>query len=183
MVAWWKVYGRLKEGLWSLEGRFMVAWRKVHGRLKVGLWSLEGRFMVAWRKVYGRLKEGLWSLEGRFMVAWRKVYGRLKEGLWSLEEMLQQLKIELEAKERSRTLEPKLYPPYEKYSTPSSLTVSSNTDNRRRGYCSGLHPPAKCQQISERNARKNCFRKKGNCFIWLKHGHTSISCPSNYRCF
>ena len=97
--------------------------------------------------------------------------------------MLQRLKIELEAKERSRTLEPKLYPPYEKYSTTSSLTVSSNTDNRRCGYCSGLHPPAKCQKISEPNARKNCHHKKGNCFICLKYGHTSISCPSNYKCF
>ena len=106
-----------------------------------------------------------------------------KEGLWSLEGMLQRLKIELEAKERSRTLESKLYPPYEKYSTTSSLTVSSNTDNRRCSYCSGLHPPAKCQKISEPNARKNCLRKKGNCFICLKHGHTSISCPSNYKCF
>ena len=109
---------------------------------------------------------------------------RFKEDNWSLLEMLDVIKQEVQAKERSSVSSSIKNTPVERKSmfSTQSLHVDTERDNHC-AYCSQNHSSSKCLKITDPIARKELLRQNRMCFICLKQGHTANRCLKKYNCF
>lgn len=108
---------------------------------------------------------------------------------WRLERVLEVFKSELEAREQcgqSTTQKNLIQTKPNQNKSPINYTTSALVNNAGQitcSYCKGPHPSAKCNIVSNPQARKEILRKQGRCFVCLKKGHLSRNCSSNIWCF
>ena len=108
---------------------------------------------------------------------------KFQDAVWNLEDMIEYVKAEIQARERcslvalkdgdgSRRREKRPFTTASFYSEAKGLCV----------YCHQSHSPSKCTKITDFKTRRNILRRNARCFLCLKVGHMSKSCPSTYKC-
>ena len=103
---------------------------------------------------------------------------KFKEGIWDLSELIKLFRNELEAKERSFSVNSK---DKQKFSSTSSA-LFNKTDQNMCVYCQNNHPSSKCRKVSNSKAQKDFLFKNMCCFICFATTHLSSNCTSNYPC-
>ena len=121
----------------------------------------------------------------------RLILSRKFEGrVWNIKEMLETLKTEIEAKERteSSSSQPRKdgfnKHNQEKFFSAHSLTSSQEKHPKRPCVFCNLsnHSPAQCLKVSDPLQRKNHLRSSGRCFICFSQEHLASQCVSKYLC-
>ena len=107
---------------------------------------------------------------------------------WELDGILEILQGELEAREQSNQLQMKQsngnftkHAQGHHHFTTSALVAEGRKITC--SYCNGSHYSAKCEIVSNPQARKVILRKQGRCFVCLRKNHLSKDCRSNVRCY
>ena len=107
----------------------------------------------------------------------------LSEDEWNLESMMEIIRREIEARERSmgvllsQTRRSSTKPP------PTSLSLTTGASTQAScAYCSQPHPSSSCQVIMRPEERKQALRTSGHCFVCLRRNHISRNCRSSARC-
>ena len=114
---------------------------------------------------------------------------KISKDEWRLERVLDVFKSELEAREQcgqSTTQKNLGQNKPNQNRSPINYTTSALVNSGGQitcSYCKGPHPSAKCNIVSNPQARKEILRKQGRCFVCLKKGHLSRNCSSNIWCF
>ena len=117
---------------------------------------------------------------------------KFKSEVWDLNEMIEVLKLEIDAKELSVSLSTSYVDrqenefSYEKF---SSSALYSNHASFVKGnkatscvFCGSKHSSNRCLFISESSPRKKLIKQKGFCFVCLKEGHLANTCSEKYSC-
>ena len=107
---------------------------------------------------------------------------------WELDGILEILQGELEAREQSNQLQMKQSNGnFTKHAQGHhQFTTSALVAEGRKitcSYCNGSHYSAKCEIVSNPQARKAILRKQGRCFVCIRKNHLSKDCRSNVRCY
>ena len=123
--------------------------------------------------------------------------------IWDLESLLNELKNEVEVREKcafaleanSRKEEET---PHETKSASRSYNKQSHataaalfTDTKRSQnsskfvcvFCEKEHLSRNCDVVTDHAARREILRKKGKCYVCLKSGHLARKCNSRFNCF
>ena len=107
--------------------------------------------------------------------------------VWILDNMLEMLKLEVEAKERSLTIA--IGSNFKNDRTPfhqPDFTTSalSNVAVRKQCVYCGLsnHLPHKCLKVTNKQERKTVLKTKNLCYICLEPGHIAKFCSLGYVC-
>ena len=121
---------------------------------------------------------------------------KIPENEWNLTKIMEELGIELKARERA-------------YDKSSSHELPKHKEHYRRGdsrdfsqrrspvppttsamlnptgcccYCAGSHTAEVCPKVSLAEERKQALRGMGRCFVCIKQGHLGRNCKSSSRC-
>ena len=110
---------------------------------------------------------------------------KVGEGSWSLDTLMEELRIEIEARERATTTSTNSGLPSRKYTREpqTAAALMSATSSPFCCYCQQSHPSDKCQTVTQVEARKQILKKSGRCFVCLKKGHIGRECRSKHKCF
>jgi len=99
-----------------------------------------------------------------------------REKEWTFQNILEKLKIEIEAREKVKLR-----------GSDSSLNLFTNSNENRKNscvYCGKTnHKSHQCRTVTKPRARKEILMKERRCFLCLKQGHSIKNCRSNYTCF
>ena len=108
----------------------------------------------------------------------------MDEGAWDLDPMMEIIRKEIEARERSAgaSLAPTPQRPSTKPPPTALSLVASSSTQPTCVYCGNLHPSNSCQTVTTVEARRGVLRTTGRCFICLRRHHISRNCRSNSRC-
>ena len=119
---------------------------------------------------------------------------KFDNNIWSLDDMLNFLKRELEAKERSSlvgaTFSEKRKQSFDidVFSSSALLNQGFNSNHKKEkkacAFC-GLsnHKSHKCLKVTNPSARKEICKKNRNCFICFDIGHNANSCTwEDFKC-
>ena len=101
---------------------------------------------------------------------------------WELDTLLQIVKMEISARERSETVSVH-HTPQNQRSVPTAIFMSDNSPSTNCVYCNESHTPSFCKKFNTLNARKNVLKSSGHCFICLRKGHLAVNCRSGRRCY
>ena len=114
---------------------------------------------------------------------------------WNVNEVLSQLKIEVEARERCSLLNSdpnrqnkkgNMHGKSRESLSAASLLAGKDEQSKSKPYCvfcEKEHPSVKCEVVTDTAARRGILRRKWKCFLCLRSGHIMRSCPSKLRCF
>ena len=110
--------------------------------------------------------------------------------VWEIDELLESIKIELEAREvsegvqsSSQVRKPGGLPYSPRVPSTSSLTTQDRTGKHIQCvYCKEFHFSASCDRVINPNDRKDILRRDNRCFICLGIGHRSTRCESKKSC-
>ena len=115
-----------------------------------------------------------------------KLSQNVENEVWILDNMLEMLKLEVEAKGRSLTIVTgsnfnDRTPFHQPDFTTSAL---SNLAARKQCVYCGLsnHLPHKCLKVTNKQERKTVLKTKNLCYISLEPGHIAKFCSSGYVC-
>ena len=172
----------------KLENDF-IGLRKMYDQIQTSIRNLNS--LKKPTETYGLLLVHLLSeklpTEIRIIIS-RKFENRI----WDLNEMLDILKAEIEAKERSSTTEEKtnkLDWELKDFSSSALYTSTTNRENKkfdnkpRCVFCDLTnHASNQCRKITEPNMRRQVLQMKRLCFICFKKGHISRNCDTKYNC-
>ena len=109
---------------------------------------------------------------------------QLGENEWDLTLVMEILRKEIEARERSTGASS----PQSKRATstripPTALSLTTGTSvTQACVYCTQPHPSVSCQTVKEPEERKQILRTSGRCFVCLRRNHISRNCRSSGRC-
>ena len=103
---------------------------------------------------------------------------------WRLNELIQNLKAEIELREKHQNLRPprKDWPLKDGRRPPGTGNNLFTKFANQCAFCRGDHPHEKCTRVTDLKERKNIIRKYARCFNCLKKGHRSRDCRSNVKC-
>ena len=109
---------------------------------------------------------------------------KFKNDKWDIKTMLEILKEELEAKERSVAVGSSFHNQFEKeYSTSALYQNTRKFQKKPCVFCNkNNHTSNRCLQISEPSARKTFVKDNKLCFLCLEKGHSVKSCTLSYSC-
>ena len=109
---------------------------------------------------------------------------KFKNDKWEIKEMLEILKEELVAKERSIAVGSSFYDSCDKEHSTSALHQHTKKFTKKPCvFCNkNNHNSNRCLKISEPSARKTFVKKNKLCFLCLERGHSVKSCSLSYTC-
>ena len=119
---------------------------------------------------------------------------RSSNKVWDMEELLDTIKIEIEAREVSEgssitNLNAKANTgnsPQRTKPTASTLVASEqkskNSFQIRCAFCDGHHYSASCSNVTNIDARREKLKESGRCYSCLRKGHQSKNCTSQKKC-
>ena len=112
-----------------------------------------------------------------------------KDELWELDKLLEELRLEIEARERCYTGkegndgERSSKDPNKKKRMPSTGdTLLSVNSKLSCPYCERPHYPDKCRTVTDVAVRKTILVDKKRCFICTKGGHAARNCKAKRMC-
>ena len=103
--------------------------------------------------------------------------------VWDVDLIMEELKKELEARERCQSLAEKNTPRFSRRepSTTESLYTGGNYVPSC-AYCDGKHYSDRCKIVTDVNKRKELLRKKRRCFLCTR-AHFKKDCTTKKKCF
>lgn len=111
--------------------------------------------------------------------------------IWEIDELLQVLRIEVEARETSEGVgvhEARSSTNSSSHQRPPRTTTSAmaaqdtGSGNVMCVYCRESHYSASCTKVTTTPARQEILRKEGRCFVCLLKGHRANDCQSHRKC-
>ena len=116
--------------------------------------------------------------------------------VWVIDELLQTIKIEIEAREASEATKatensshkfPKSQGSAKGYNPPTASSLVAKTKDGgsfkiQCVYCEGSHYSASCDKVISSEARKKMLGESGRCFNCLYKGHHARDCTNQRRC-
>ena len=105
-----------------------------------------------------------------------------KKGLWEIEEIMRELRIELEARERCIT-EKEVKRDKAHRSVYSTLEALMAVEGLKCSYCQASHFPDKCDVVTNIETRKALLKSQRRCLNCTKKGHNLKNCRSKKTCF
>ena len=109
-----------------------------------------------------------------------------KDEVWELSQLMEIIRVEVEAREASESTKVTLSKLTNQPSggstdsTASSLVVGNH--NIQCVYCKQNHFSASCSSVKNVVDRKSILLKEGRCFVCLKTNHRAQNCDSNKKC-
>ena len=116
--------------------------------------------------------------------------------VWEIDELLQTIKIEIEAREASEATKAtetsshkfqKSQRSIRGYNPPTANSLVAKTKDGGNlkiqcVYCEGSHYSASCEKVTTSEARKKILGEAGRCFNCLYKGHNARDCTNQRRC-
>lgn len=101
-----------------------------------------------------------------------------------LDQLLEQVRQEIDARERARTTQPNPSQPTRKprEQPHTAATLFSGYSPASCCYCQQQHAAEACTTVKGIKDRKRILRKSGRCFICLRRGHICRECRSRSKC-
>ena len=108
--------------------------------------------------------------------------------LWEVDQMMKELRLEIEARERCYTGKEdsgnsKEQRKKKSMTTTETLLSSSNKNKMSCPYCERPHFPDKCQKVTDPKKRKEILVEKKRCFTCTRSGHNSQACKAKKTCY
>ena len=110
-----------------------------------------------------------------------------RQDVWKIEEILEVVKVEVEAREASESV--KVNPQHNqnvgfshKSSHYTANSLYAGSGKVQCVYCSEDHFSASCPKVSSVSKRKEILLKSGRCFTCLRSTHKSRECSSTKSC-
>lgn len=103
---------------------------------------------------------------------------------WKLPQLLEILKVEIEAREKCShgKREPKRNTGAH-YATAATLTTGVK-NKPKCTFCQGEHGTVDCRVVTSVQERRNILRKSGRCFLCIRRaGHLAKDCDASIKCF
>ena len=114
----------------------------------------------------------------------RKMAERDDGSDWKLPQLLELLKLEIEAREKcSHGKREARRNTGDHYATAATLTTGVKTKPKCT-FCQGDHGTVDCRIVTSVQERRNILRKSGRCFLCLRRaGHLAKDCDASIKCF
>ena len=114
----------------------------------------------------------------------RKMAERDDGSDWKLPQLLEILKLEIEAREKcSHGKREARRNTGDHYATAATLTTGVKTKPKCT-FCQGDHGTVDCRIVTSVQERRNILRKSGRCFLCLRRaGHLAKDCDASIKCF
>ena len=112
----------------------------------------------------------------------RKMNESCGENDWELSDLLNYLRIEIEAREKCAPGKKEVNRAKVGYPTAAALTTGSAKATCT--FCKGSHNTSECHVVTDIRERKNILRREGRCYLCLRRGgHLVRDCQSSIKCF
>ena len=112
----------------------------------------------------------------------RKMNETCGDSDWELSELLNCLRIEIEAREKCAPERKDVKRANIGYPTAAALTTG--TSKATCTFCKGAHTTSECHIVTDIRERRNILKREGRCYLCLrKGGHLARECQSSIKCF
>ena len=112
----------------------------------------------------------------------RKMNESCGENDWELSDLLNYLRIEIEAREKCAPGKKEVNRAKVGYPTAAALTTGSSKATCT--FCKGAHNTSECHVVTDIRERKNILRREGRCYLCLDRGGYLVrGCHSSIKCF
>ena len=112
----------------------------------------------------------------------RKMNEAYGDNDWQLADLLNCLRIEIEAREKCAPGKKEFKRVNPGYPTAAALTTGSSKATCT--FCKGAHNTSECHVVTDIRQRKNILKREGRCYLCLRRsGHLARDCQASIKCF